>query len=216
MIHKHELAVKFKKCEFGKQELEYLGHIITHTGVKVDCSKVKAMTDWPIPTTITELRGFLGLTGYYRRFIRDYGLIARPLTNLLRKGKFAWDTMAEEAFNNLKLATTTTPTLALPNFSKPFVIETDASGDGIGAILSQDARPIALMSISLGEAKKSWSTYAREMLAIIVAIRTWRPYILWRRFTIQTDQRSLRYMLEQRILTPEQQKCSGRCTVPCH
>lgn len=183
-----------------------MGHIITNTGVKVDGSKVKAMTDWPIPTTITELRGFLGITGYYRKFVRDYGLIARPLTNMLRKGRFIWDTVAEEAFNKLKVAMTTTPTLALPNFSKAFVIETEASGEGIGAVLAQDSKLIAFMSRSLGEAKKSWSTYAREMLAIIVAIRTWRPYILGRRFTIQTNQRSFRYMLEQRILTPEQQK----------
>lgn len=101
---------------------------------------------------------------------------------------------------------TTTPTLALPDFTIPFVIQTDASGEGIGAGLSQNDQPIAFMSRSLRVMKKSWSTYAREMLAIIVAILTWRPYILGRRFTIQTDQRSLRYMLDQRILTPEQQK----------
>lgn len=101
---------------------------------------------------------------------------------------------------------TSTPTLALLDFSKPFVIQIDASGDGIGAVLSQNNQPVAFMSRSLGVAKKNWSTYAREMLAIIVAIRTWRPYLLDRRFTIQTDQKSLCYLLEQRILTPEQQK----------
>lgn len=172
----------------------------------MDQSKVQALTDWPVPTSVTELRGFLGLTGYYRKFVRDYGLIARPLTNLLRKGNFTWGSEADIAFNKLKEAMTTTPTLALPDFSKPFLIETDASGDGIGAVLSQNGQPIAFMSRSLGVTKKAWSTYAREMLAIIVAIRTWRPYLLGRKFTIQTDQRSLRYMLEQRILTPEQQK----------
>ncbi|CAL9231368.1 unnamed protein product [Arabidopsis halleri] len=101
---------------------------------------------------------------------------------------------------------TSTPTLALPDFSTPFIIQTDASGEGIGAVLTQNGRPIAFMSRSLGAAKKNWSTYAREMLAIVVAVRTWRPYLLGRRFTIQTDQRSLRFLLEQRILTPEQQK----------
>ena len=206
LIQHHQLSVKFKKCEFGKRELEYLGHIISNTGVTVDQSKVQAMTDWPVPTSVTELRGFLGLTGYYRKFVRDYGLIARPLTNLLRKGKFTWSSEADTAFNKLKEAMTSTPTLALPNFSMPFVIETDASGDGIGAVLSQNGQPITFMSRSLGVTKKVWSTYAREMLAVIVGIRTWRPYLLGRKFTIQTDQRSLRYMLEQRILTPEQQK----------
>ncbi|WZZ69974.1 hypothetical protein YC2023_081344 [Brassica napus] len=206
LIQHHQLSVKFKKCEFGKRELEYLGHIISNTGVTVDQSKVQAMTDWPVPTSVTELRGFLGLTGYYRKFVHDYGLIARPLTNLFRKGKFTWSSKADTAFNKLKEAMTSTPTLALPNFSMPFVIETDASGDGIGAVLSQNGQPITFMSRSLGVTKKVWSTYAREMLAVIVGIRTWRPYLLGRKFTIQTDQRSLRYMLEQRILTPEQQK----------
>ncbi|CAH9130821.1 unnamed protein product [Cuscuta epithymum] len=210
ILQHNQLSVKFKKCAFGKQELEYLGHIITNKGVKVDQSKIKAMLDWPAPTNITELRGFLGLTGYYRKFVKDYGLIARPLTNRLRRGKFTWDKEAEQAFAALKHAMTTTPTLALPDFSQPFVIQTDASGEGIGAILSQNDKPIAFMSRTLGVAKRNWSTYAREMLAIIVAIRTWRPYLLGRRFIIQTDQRSLRYLLEQRILTPEQQKWMGK------
>lgn len=196
LLQHHKLFVKLKKCEFGKSELEYLGHIISGEGVKVDQNKIKAMTEWPQPTNITELRGFLGLTSYYRKFVKDYGTLAKPLTNLLKKGKFEWVPAAEEAFNRLKRAMTTTPTLALPDFNVPFIIQTDASGDGIGAVLSQNGRPIAYMSRSLGVAKRNWSTYAREMLAIVVAIRTWRTYILGRRFKIQTDQRSLRFLLE--------------------
>lgn len=187
ILRAHSLFVKHKKCEFAKRELEYLGHIISCDGVKVDQEKIKAMIDWPAPTTITELRGFLGLTGYYRKFVKDYGIIARPLTNLLKKGRFLWDAAAETTFLALKTAMTTTPTLALPDFSTPFVIQTDASGDGIGAVLSQHGRPLAFMSRALGVTKQNWSTYAREMLAIVIAIRTWRPYLLGRRFTIQTD-----------------------------
>lgn len=210
ILRQHKLAVKYKKCAFGQRELEYLGHIISDEGVKVDRQKISAMLDWPTPTTITELRGFLGLTGYYRKFVRNYGLIARPLTNLLRKGQFAWTEEATKSFTELKQVLTSTPTLALPNFSLPFVIQTDASGEGIGAVLSQNDQPIAFMSRTLGVSKQSWSTYAREMLAIVIAIRTWRPYLIGRRFVIQTDQRSLRYLLEQRILTPEQQKWMGK------
>lgn len=206
ILRTHRLFVKHKKCEFAKQELEYLGHIISGDGVKVDQEKIKSMIEWPAPTSITELRGFLGLTGYYRKFVKDYGIMARPLTNLLKRGRFLWDAVAEQAFVALKTAMTTTPTLALPDFSTPFVIQTDASGDGIGAVLSQHGRPLAFMSRALGVMKQNWSTYVREMLAIVIAIRTWRPYLLGRRFTIQTDQRSLRFLLEQRILTPEQQK----------
>lgn len=206
ILRDHQLFVKFKKCEFGKSEIEYLGHIITALGVKVDQSKIQAMLDWPRPATITELRGFLGLTGYYRKFVQNYGLIARNLTNLLKKGRFLWDSNAEEAFHKLKTAMTTTPTLALPNFTLPFLIQTDASGDGIGAVLTQNQQPIAYMSRALGPSKRAWSTYAREMLAIVIAIQTWRPYLLGRHFIIQTDQQSLKHLLEQRELTPEQQK----------
>lgn len=210
ILHNNRLFVKRKKCDFGKREVEYLGHIISAAGVQVDQNKIRAMVEWPAPTTITELRGFLGLTGYYRKFVQNYGLHARPLTNLLKKGKFEWSAVAEAAFVSLKTAMTTTPTLALPDFTMPFIIQTDASGDGIGAVLTQNGRPIAFLSRSLGVAKQNWSTYAREMLAIVVAVRTWRPYLLGRRFTIQTDQKSLRFLLEQRILTPEQQKWVGK------
>ena len=100
----------------------------------------------------------------------------------------------------------TTPTLAMPNFEKPFTIETDASSEGIGAVLTQQGQPIAFLSLELGVSKLSWSVYAKEMLAIIYAIQTWRPYLLGRKFYIQTNRRSLKYLLEQRIMTSEQQK----------
>ncbi|RVW31621.1 Transposon Tf2-11 polyprotein [Vitis vinifera] len=206
ILKKHSFFVKATKYDFGKQELEYLGHIVTNHGVKVDGKKIEAMIAWPQPTTITELRGFLGLTGYYRKFVRNYGVLARPLTNLLKKGNFKWDEDAAAAFTMLKQALTTTPTLAMPNFNEPFTIETDASGDGIGAVLTQQGRPIAYMIRALGVTKRSWSIYAKEMLAIVEAIRTWRPYILGRKFFIRTDQRSLKYFLEQRVATSEQQK----------
>jgi hypothetical protein len=126
--------------------LKYLGHIITNHGVKVDTSKVEAMVAWPRPTNVSALRGFLGLTGYYRKFFRQYGVLARPLTNILKKGQFVWDDNVESAFIALKQAMITTSTLVMPNFNDSFTIETDASGDGIGAMLSQQGKPVAFMS----------------------------------------------------------------------
>lgn len=136
VLQQQHFFVKLSKCAFGQHELEYLGHIILAQGVKVDSKKVDAMIAWPRPSNITELHGFFGLTGYYRKFVQGYGIIARPLTNLLKKGNFLWNDETEKEFVALKQIMTTTPILAMPNFFTPFTIETDASGDGIGAVLT--------------------------------------------------------------------------------
>ena len=134
-----------------------------------------------------------------------YGLIARHLINLLKKGQFKWNDEAEDAFLKLKHAMTTSPILAMLNFNEPFTVETNAFGEGIGVVLTQQGRPIAFMSRALGVAKRSWSTYTKEMLAILQAVHTWRLYLLSKKFFVQTDQRSLKYFMEQHIGTPEQQ-----------
>ena len=125
------------------------------------------MLDWPHPTNVSKLRGFLGLTSYYRKFVRNYGILAGPLTNHLKKGQFGWTAEAKTSFKLLQQAMTTTPTLVMPNFQEPFTIESNVSGDGIDTILTQQDKPIAFMSRALGVSKLSWSTYAKEMLAII-------------------------------------------------
>ncbi|KAL5563739.1 hypothetical protein UlMin_033486 [Ulmus minor] len=153
ILRQHQFFIKESKCDFGKQELEYLAHIVTHQGVKVDNKKIEAMVSWPQPANVTDLRGFLGLTGYYRKFVRGYGLLAHPLTNLLKKGSFWWTDKTAGAFKLLNQAMTTTPTLAMPNFSESFIFETDASGDRIGAVLTQQGQPIAFMIHALGISK---------------------------------------------------------------
>nr|KYP35909.1 Retrovirus-related Pol polyprotein from transposon 297 family [Cajanus cajan] len=205
ILEKHRFLANLKKCEFGKTELSYLGHIVSKAGVSMDPQKVEAILQWPIPKSIKALRGFLGLTGYYRCFICNYGKIARPLTNLLKKGNFAWKEDSTLAFRLLQQAVTSAPVLAMPDFSQPFSIECDASGKGIGAVLTQNKRPIAFFSKALGEASLTKSVYEKELMALVLAIQHWRPYVLGQKFTVFTDQKSLKHLLEQRITTQNQQ-----------
>ena len=164
------------------------------------------MENWPLPNNATELRGFLGLTGYYRKFIRDYGTMAKPLTQLLTKKGFLWTDQAQTAFQTLTQAMTCDPVLALPDFSQTFTVETDASATGIGAVLSQNNHPIAFLSRALGIANQKLSVYEKEFLAVIVAVDQWRLYLQPAEFVIYTDQKSLVHLEQQRLTTPWQQK----------
>jgi hypothetical protein len=210
LLRNAKLFVKASKCSFACQSLEYLGHIIFADGVSTDPRKTQAMMDWPLPTTVTELRGFLGLTGYYRKFVRNYGIIAKPLTNLLKKRCFLWTDQATMAFNTLKAAMVSTPVLGLPDFQKPFVVETDACDLGIGAVLMQDHHPIAFLSKSLGKQHLSLSIYDKEFLALLMAVERWRPYLQRAEFLIKTDHHSLCYLDNQTLQSPLQRKAMSK------
>lgn len=152
-----------------------MGHVISSARVATDPTKVQIIEQWPPPTSVKELRSSLGMAGYYRKFVKHFGLISKPLTNLLKKGElFVWTSITEEAFQTLKQALMTTPVLALPNFAKPFGIETDASDLGIGAVLQQQGHPIAFVSKALGIKSHSLSTYEKECLAILMVVDQWR------------------------------------------
>lgn len=207
LLHKHQWKVKLSKCSFGQSQLSYLGHIISGKGVATDQSKIEEVVNWKVPDIVKKLRGFLGLAGYYRKFVKNFRVISKPLTQLLRKDvPFVRSSEANQAFQSLKVALVTAPVLALPDFSKTFTIETDASDGGIGAVLCQEGHPIAYVSKALGIKNRGLSTYEKEYLAILLAVDHWRSYLQHAEFIILTYHHSLMHLNEQRLHTPWQHK----------
>jgi hypothetical protein len=165
-----------------------LGHIVSEAGIATDPAKVKAITDWPVPANIHALRGFLDLAGYYRKFVRNFGIIARPLNDLLKKDSiFIWTSIHASAFQALKTALSSALVLALPDFNLPFHVETDASGTGVGAVLQQNEHHLAFISKALSPRNQGLSTNEKECLAILMAVDAWRHYLMQGEFVIHTD-----------------------------
>lgn len=207
ILAKEQWQVKRSKCSFAQRKVTYLGHVITPEGVATDDTKIESVKNWPVPANLKELRGFLGLSGYYRKFIRHYAIISQPLTALLKKGAFFnWTDATEMAFQTLKTALITAPVLALPDFTKQFTVETDACDVGIGAVLSQQNHPVAFVSRALGPRNRGLSVYEKEYLAILLAVEQWRPYLQLGEFIIRTDHKSLTHLTDQRLHTDWQKK----------
>lgn len=195
-LRKANLQLQPDKCNFLRPEVNYLGHIISREGLKPDPLKLEAVQRFPVPKKQKNIREFLGLTGYYRRFIKSFSQTAKLLTKLLEKdADFVWTPEAQNSFEVLKESLCTTPVLQYPDFSKPFIITTDASGIAVGAVLSQGEigkdRPIAYYSRVLRGAKLRYGTYEREALAIVQAVKNFRPYVYGRALTIVTDHKPL-------------------------
>ncbi|XP_074570603.1 uncharacterized protein LOC141827283 [Curcuma longa] len=172
--------------------------VISSKGVQVDEEKVKAIRDWPTPKTVSEVRSFHGLASFYRRFVKDFSTLAAPLNEIVKKNMgFKWGENQENAFQALKDKLTHAPILALPDFSKSFEIECDASHVGIGAVLLQDGHPIAYFSEKLGGATLNYSTYDIELYALVRALQTWQHYLLPKEFVIHSDHESLKYLKGQ-------------------
>jgi hypothetical protein len=207
--HQH-LFLKRAKCSFAVSSVAYLGHVVSAQGVAMDPAKVQAVRDWPPPRSARAVRGFLGLAGYYRRFVHNYGTIAAPLTALLKKEGFGWSEDAAAAFAALKDAVTSAPVLAMPDFSKTFVVECDASSHGFGAVLVQDRHPIAFFSRPVAPRHRALAAYERELMGLVHAVRHWRPYLWGRRFVVKTDHYSLKFLLDQRLATIPQHHWVGK------
>ena len=191
------LTLKLKKCILGAGECIYLGHQIGHGGVRPEQAKVLAIKQMAQPKKKKDVRAFLGITGYYRCFIRDYATIAQPLTDLTKKGvpeEVPWSMPCEEAFRKLKGALTSETVMKNPDFSKPFVLQTDASRTGVGAVLSQEDSPIAYYSRKLLDRERKYSTVEQECLAIVAGIKAFGIYLIGKPFVLQTDHRALQWL----------------------
>lgn len=184
-----------------------MGHILSAEGVAVDPSKVKDILEWKPPTTVHQVRSFLGMAGYYRRFIPDFSRIAKPITELLKNHvKFVWSSECNKAFEELKKLMTTTPVLTQPNIEKAFDVYCDASGIGIGCVLMQEGRVIAYASRQLKHHEEHYPTHDLELAAVVHALKIWRHYLLGNTCHIYTDHKSLKYIFTKSELNMRQRR----------
>ena len=196
------LTLRGQKCKLGLSEVKYLGHVFSAAGMQPDPEKVSVTRNWPTPTNVAEVRQFLGLASYYRRYISQFAQIATPLHQLTCKNSiFQWSSACQESFDTLKSKLMTPPTLAYPHThtqSGPFVLHTDASSHGVGAVLEQDGRVIVYVSRALTAAERNYSVIQKECLAIVYATKQFRQYLLGRPFELMTDHAPLQWLSAQK------------------
>jgi hypothetical protein len=202
LLRKHKLFCKESKCLFGVSEIDFLGHTIAADGIKMEKHKFKAILEWPTPKNVAEIRSFLGLANYYRRFIKNFGGIATPVSELLKQNvPWVWSTVHATAFVQLKEALTSAPVLIIANPRVPYELHTDASDYAVGAVLMQDQgkgpQPIAFESHKLTDAERKYPTHEKELFAIVIALKQWRHLIGTQTVTVYTDHLPLRYIYTQ-------------------
>ncbi|GJR05993.1 putative nucleotidyltransferase, ribonuclease H [Tanacetum coccineum] len=207
LLRNEKLYAKFSKCEFWLQEVHFLGHVVNQSGIHVDPGKIEAVKNWKAPTTSSEIRSFLGLAGYYCRFIANFSKIAKPLTSLTQKNqKYMWGVEQEEAFQNLKNILCDAPILSLPDGVEDFVVYCDASSQGLGCVLMQRNKVIAYASRQLKIYEKIYTTHDLELGAVVFALKTWRHYLYGTRSVIYTDHKSLQHIFDQTELNMRQRR----------
>jgi hypothetical protein len=194
-LRENQLYAKLNKCEFWLKEVSFLGHIISEGGISVDPSKAKDVLSWNTQHNVLDIRSFLGLAGYYRRFIEEFSKISKPMIELLEKGKtFEWTPRREASFQELKKRLTMTLVLTMPYLEKPFLIYCDASDQGLGCVLMQDNHVVAYASRQLRKHEEKYPTHDLELAAMVQALKIWRHYIIGKRCEVYSDHKSLKYI----------------------
>ena len=190
------MYAKFSKCEFWLEKVVFLGHVISAEGVYVDPKKIEAILSWKPPTSVHEVRSFLGLAGYYRRFVQNFSIIASPLTKLLRKNvKFVWNEECQGSFDELKACITSASVLTLPVTGLEYIVYSDASRNGLGCVLMQQGKVVAYASRQLRPYELNYPTHDLELAAVVFALKIWRHYLYGEKCQIFIDHKSLKYIL---------------------
>lgn len=206
-LRRNQLYAKYEKCDFWQDKVKFLGHVVSKDGVSVDPSKVEAVMEWKQPTTVTEIRSFLGLAGYYRRFIEGFSSIAAPLTKLTRKDVLLiWNEDCEKAFKELKKKLTIAPVLTIPSGGGGLVIYSDASLQGLGCVLMQNGKVVAYASTQLKVHERNYPTHDLELAAVVFTLKVCRHYLYGEKFELFSDHKSLKYLFSQKELNMRQRR----------
>ncbi|KAK4389735.1 Retrovirus-related Pol polyprotein from transposon.6 [Sesamum angolense] len=207
ILREKQLYAKFSKCEFWMEEIAFIGHVVSKGGVQPDSAKVKAILEWEPPKNVSEVQNFLELVGYYRRFVKDFSVVANPLTNLLKKNApFNWNDKCAQSFEKLKKRLTSAPILALPSGDGGYAVFTDASRQRLGCVLMQHGKVIAYASRQLMPHEMNYPTHDLELAAIVHALKIWTHYLYGETFQIFTDHKSLKYIPTQKELNLRQRR----------
>ena len=206
-LREKKIYAKLSKCEFWLKEVSFLGHIVSSEGIRVDPTKIEGVVKWKPPRNVTEVRSFLGLAGYYRRFVRGFSVIASPLTKLLRKGiKVEWTDKCQNSFEQSKGMLIEAPILTQPTSGKEYTLYSDALGIGLGCVLMQDRKVVAYASKQLKPHEHNYPTHDLELVVVVFALKIWRHYLYGEKCRIYTDRKSLNYLLTQKELNLRQHR----------
>ena len=206
-LRKEQLYAKLSKCEFWLNEVSFLGHLVSEEGIRVDPRKIEVIIEWKPSRNVTEVRSFLGLASYYRRFVKRFSMTRAPMTRLLQKNvKFEWSEKCQVCFDKLKAFLTEAPVLTQPTYGKKYMIFSDVSLNGLGCVLMQEGKVVAYASRQLKPHEKNYPTHDLELAAIVFALKIWRHYLYGEKCFIYTDHKSLKYLPSQRELNLRQRR----------